>query len=424
MYCKRGEKNDTSSSCVSDAARPQPRGPSTDSSWSARPGRAAGLCDLHRHPAGAQREHPERRQQQSGRNHVLSGGGHLRKQYVKPKAGNKFIGAVGAILDGQNTTVRAFDGNASNVTIQNLIIQNYEAGYQNAPIYAVNAEGWRVRNNEIRNNAGVGLLFKSDVIVQYNNIHHNLELGLSSDGGIGIQVLDNEVAFNNYTDKFDCDDECGGSKLWDTNGAVISYNYSHDNHGPGFWDDFNNQNITYSFNRIENNHSIGIHHEIGYNASIHDNVILGNGKKSKSSGCDWLWCSGISIAASGGVGGGLVEIYNNTITTAGPDGNAIGLIQQDRSGPGEAGKPSLGGWHVQNVWVHDNTIDLSKGGNIGGVQAISNNAMFIASIHNNRFDRNHYILGTNNKSCFSWNDKNGGKAFWQGQGMDLNGTFN
>ena len=55
-------------------------------------------------------------------------------------------------------------------------------------------------------------------------------------------------------------------------------------------------------------------------------------------------------------------------------------------------------------------FDLSKGGNIGGVQDIGNNAMFTASVHNNRFDRNHYILGTNDKSCFlRWNENDGGK---------------
>ena len=54
-------------------------------------------------------------------------------------------------------------------------------------------------------------------------------------------------------------------------------------------------------------------------------------------------------------------------------------------------------------------FDLSKGGNIGGVQDIGNNAMFTASVHNNRFDRNHYILGTNDKSCFWWNENDGGK---------------
>ena len=318
------------------------------------------------------------------------------KQSVTPKAGDKFIGAVGAILDGQNATKIAFDGyskKVANVTIQNLVIKNYDGGYQSAAVRT--HDGWRVRNNEITMNNSVGVDIDSNVIMQYNNVHHNLGLGLGNGGGINIQVIDNEIEFSNYTDKYNCNDERGGGKFWATNGAIFSYNYTHDNHGPGIWDDFNNQNITYSFNRIENNYGPGIHHEISYDASIHDNVFLNNGKKqahSNDPGCTWLWCAAVSIAASGGVNGGYVEVYNNTITPGSKYGNAIGLIQQDRSGPDEAGKPTLGPWHIQNVWVHDNTIDLSKGGNIGGVEDTGNTAMFIASIHNNRFDRNHYIL--------------------------------
>jgi len=348
-------------------------------------------------------------------------------QHVRPKAGDKFIGAVGTILDGGGKTNRAFVSTSAttNVTVQNLIVQNYIGGYQVPAIDGQNAIGWRILNNEVRQNDGVGVAFAGSTLVQFNYIHHNLESGYVSNPGSGILLVDNEIAFNNYTDKYDCNDECGGGKLWATNGAVVNHNYSHDNHGPGLWDDFNNNAIAYSWNRIENNYGAGIHHEIGYNATIHDNVILNNGSKAmKGPTCNWLWCAGISIAASGGVGdGGSIEIFNNTITPGSQYGNAIGLVQQNRSGSGEAGKPSMGAWHVQNVWVHDNTIDLSKGGNIGGVQDENNNGMFIASVHNNRFDLNHYILGTNTKGPFWWNNKEGNKAFWQSQGMDLNGTF-
>jgi len=346
-------------------------------------------------------------------------------QRVTPKSGDSFMGAVGTILDGGNKTMRAFVSTAAstNVTIQNLIVQNYIGGYQVPAIDGQNASGWRILNNEVRQNDGVGIAFAGSALVQFNYLHHNLEMGYGSNPGTGIVMVDNEIAFNNYTNAFDCGVECGGGKLWATTGAVISYNYTHDNHGPGFWDDFNNNNITYSFNRIENNLMMGIHHEIGYNASIHDNVILNNGAGGKTKNmnptCNWLWCAAISIAASGGVGGGSVEIYNNTITTGSPYGNAIGLIQQNRQGePGQ--QPCCGPWYVQNVWAHDNTIDLSKGGSIGGVQDLGNNAIFTA--RNNKFDRNHYILGTN-KSPFWWNNKQSNKAFWQSQGMDLNGTF-
>ena len=348
-------------------------------------------------------------------------------QHITPKAGDQFIGAVGAILDGGGTTNRAFVSTSAtiNVTVQNLIVQNYIGGYQVPAIDGQNATGWRILNNEVRQNDGVGIAFAGSALVQFNFLHHNLEMGYGSNPGSGILIVDNEIAFNNYTNKYDCGDECGGGKLWATTGAVVDHNYSHDNHGPGMWDDFNNTDIVYSFNRIENNLLMGIHHEIGYSASIHDNVFLNNGASGKPPNmnppCGWLWCAAISISASGGVGGGSIEIFNNTITTGSPSGNAIGLIQQNRAPSGDI-QPSMGPWHVQNVWAHDNTIDLSKGGNIGGVQDENNNAMFIASVHNNRFDRNHYILGTN-KSPFLWNNKQGNKAFWQGQGMDLNGTF-
>jgi hypothetical protein len=346
------------------------------------------------------------------------------KQHVVPKAGDKFIGAVGTILDGQNSTNRAFASTATstNVTVQNLIVQNYIGGYQVPAIDGQYATGWSILNNEVRQNDGVGIAFAGSALVQFNYLHHNLEMGYGSNPGSGIVMTDNEIAFNNYTDKYDCGDECGGGKLWSTTGAVVSYNYTHDNHGPGLWDDYDNNNITYSFNRIENNSMMGIHHEISYNASIHDNTFLNNGSNSAKNDpkCNWLWCAAISIAASGGVGGGSVEIYNNSITTGSPYGNAIGLIQQNRQGePGQ--QPCCGPWYVQSVWAHDNTIDLSKGGSIGGVQDLGNNAIFTA--RNNKFDRNHYILGTNTKGPFWWNNKQGNKAFWQSKGMDLNGTF-
>src|SRR5262249_35839256 len=146
------------------------------------------------------------------------------QQHVVPKTGNQFIGAVGAILDGQNKTVHAFDGTAGNVVVQNLIIQNYAPAYQDAEVYLLDAAGgWKVLNNEIRNSAAVGIVVRNNVLVQFNYIHHNLEMGYGSDGGVGIVFDSNEIAFNNYLDTFDCD-ECGGGKIWATEGAQMTHN--------------------------------------------------------------------------------------------------------------------------------------------------------------------------------------------------------
>lgn len=353
------------------------------------------------------------------------GVGTFSNQSVTPKAGDIFIGKVGTILDGGGTTVRAFASTSSNpnVLIENLIVQNYTGGSQVVAIDGQNATGWTIVHNEVRMNDGDGIAVAGAGLIQYNYCHHNLELCYGSNPGTGIQILDNEIAFNNYTNKYNCGNQCGGGKLWSTTGAVVSYNYTHDNNGPGFWDDYDNQSITYSFNRIENNWT-GIQHEIGYNTSIHDNTFLNNGKSAATNpSCTWLWCSAIGIYASGGATtatpAGQVEIFNNTIVVASP-GNAVGLVQQNRQGV-TGQEPCCGPWLVDNLWVHDNTIDLSHGGSIGGVTDFTGgNAMF--STGNNKFDRNHYTLGTNNAD-FWWNGSTGNKAFWQSAGQDPNGTF-
>lgn len=342
-------------------------------------------------------------------------------QKIVPKSGNTFEGVVGTILDGKNTTVRAFDGNSSNVTIKNLVIKNYKAGYQDAPIYAVNATGWQILNNDISYNAGVGLLFKSNILVQYNKIHHNREMGIGSDGswaspGVGINFIDNDVSYNNYTDAFSCD-ECGGSKLWATEGAYIAYNVFHHNHGPGLWFDFNNIGALVEQNFIHDNFAPGIHYEISYDVVIRNNVVWNNGNVNWPKwNCDWFFCSQILIAASGGVGTGIIDIHNNSIITNGT-GDAIGLIQQDRTNS-DAG---AGVWEVRNVKVHNNGVNITKGGNIGGVQDLGSNKMFQAAA-GNLFSANTYTLGSNT-SPFSWNNAQGDKTFWQGYGMDLKGIF-
>ena len=79
---------------------------------------------------------------------------------------------------------------------------------------------------------------------------------------------------------------------------------------------------------------------------------------------------------------------------------------------------------MQNIWVHDNKVDMTKGGNTGAVEDDGDTALFSAA-RNIKFDRNTYMVNpNNNKNSFWWNDHTGGMAFWQSFGFDLNGTFN
>lgn len=348
-----------------------------------------------------------------GTTFCLAPGNYL-QQMISPKEGNVFIGSLGTILDGQNITVSAFNPSANNVTIQNLIVQNYAAGEYDAPISSKAVSGWKVLNVEARYNAGAGILIGSEMVVQGCYLHHNLQEGFTHNYGItttNVFFDSNEVAFNNYTDAFNGGWEAGGGKFWDTNGLTVTHNYVHDNHGPGLWSDWNNTNVTYAYNRVENNYMGGIFHEISYNAVIHNNVLIGNAKASYCSG--WLWCGEIQIAGSGGIDGGLVEIYNNTITTAdgSEKGNGITLIQQDR------GEGRFGTFLVQNVYVHDNIIDLSRGGKMGAVKDFGGKEIF--TTRNNKFINNTYVFGSN-VNAFAWDDWNEGAPllWWQSFGND------
>ena len=59
--------------------------------------------------------------------------------------------------------------------------------------------------------------------------------------------------------------------------ATLSHNYVHDNVGPGLWADGGNIDTSYTYNKITDNGSAGIQHEISYDATIMHNEVSGNG---------------------------------------------------------------------------------------------------------------------------------------------------
>jgi hypothetical protein len=340
------------------------------------------------------------------------------QQNVTPKNNNRYVGQLGAVMDGQNAANHAFSGPAGGVTVENLVVKNYTAPAQDAPVNSRSGSGgWLIKNNEIAYNAGGAIEFGNDRIIA-NNLHHNLQQGYAG-GGNNSVFTDNEIAYNNYMDLYSESWEAGGGKFWRTTNLVCSHNHSHHNHGIGLWDDSENNNITYSYNLCEHNWAIGIFHEIGYNAKIFGNVCRNNGTQTQYNKGPWPpWITQILIAASGGINGGLVEIYDNWITTSynatGPDGltpsygSAITIVEQDR-GNGTNGLPYL----CRNIYVHDNTVDLSNGGIFGAVSDYGDVAMFHDNI---KFANNHYTATGPN--TFWWNNGTGNLAWWRSQGQD------
>jgi hypothetical protein len=90
---------------------------------------------------------------------------------------------------------------------------------------------------------------------------------------------------------------------------------------------------------------------------------------------------------------------------------------------GSRGIGAYGPRIVQNLHVHDNTVDVSSGG-VSGVSIYGSGTTteVFSSARNNRFTHNTYWLGSNARP-FNWQDGKITDAEWRALGMDSTGTF-
>jgi len=289
-------------------------------------------------------------------------------QSVQPKDYQAFIGEDGAVMDGDDWVSEAFSSGAKGVSIINLEIRDYNTSSEWRGAVVGMGGDWLIESCEIHHNRVAGIyLEKGDPVVRGNNIHHNGRSGLSvryTDGGL---LENNEIAHNNYKDEWNWGIEGGGGKMWSTTDLVIRGNWSHHNHGPGIWTDYDNIGTVYEDNVLEDNYANGIFHEISYDAVIRNNVIRRNGFDHDG----WLWGGGIMIASSQNV-----EVYGNVIED---NYNAISMTRQSR-GSGEYGE-----WTLANNYVHDNTVINS--GLSGAAQDVHNDNIYHSGI---RYENNSY----------------------------------
>ena len=90
---------------------------------------------------------------------------------ITPKNGDHFVGAPGAILDGQNKNRYAFTQHAENVVIEHLTIQNFGTGKSNNNEGVVNHDAghaWTMRFNTIVNNDGAGVFLGTGNVLEAN----------------------------------------------------------------------------------------------------------------------------------------------------------------------------------------------------------------------------------------------------------------
>jgi len=202
---------------------------------------------------------------------------------IIPGSGSTYIGAPGAIIDGQKINEKAFTGTASNVTIKYLTIRNFQTPHDQGTVNGDAGSGWVVSNNTMTMNNGAAIFAADNNVVSYNCLKDNGQYGFQTAGGTVKALLDhNEISGNNAanTEQTAGIENCGcsgGGKFWDSREITVTNNYVHDNKGAGLWADTINVGFLIEGNWIENNDGEGIYMEISYNFNIKNNVLKHNG---------------------------------------------------------------------------------------------------------------------------------------------------
>jgi hypothetical protein len=309
------------------------------------------------------------------------------KWYLDYSTGTVYMGDNPAGYTVEISLLRyAFTGGAHSVTISNMTIEQYACVAQSGAINgAVGSLWWTIQGNEIRYNHGRGITSGNGMFISNNRVHHNGQLGMGG-GGTNFTVQNNEISYNNYSG-YSYYWEAGGLKFAGAHDVMIQYNYSHNNVGPGFWNDIASHFITYNANQASANVVAGIMTEISYNITISNNYIWNDGYNPDGSGI-W-WGAGILVSNSSNV-----SIYSNVVSNC-MDG--IGGILANR-GNGPDGQPYL----LQNMTVTSNTVTQGAGKAAGIVLEGTglDNSVYTSS--NNTFQNNTYNLSNRGGSYFYW----------------------
>lgn len=327
--------------------------------------------------------------------------------------------------------VRSVNGAAvaTGVRLTGLTFQHAATPSQLGAVFLEGGNDWTVDHNVFQWNHGIAFHAANSLRLQthHNTIHHNGQLGVGSNACHQSVYEDNEVYQNNTDLYYGGDWESGGIKITHGDDVVVRRNNVHDNTGIGIWYDIDNRRGVINDNTLNNNYADGIRFEIGYGCKIFNNTLNGNGTAwglGPGRGGTDKWAM-VSVAAINVNSSPDVEIYANTI---GQNQNGIGAQQRDR------GNGAYGLRDLKNLWVHDNSINLTIGGTSGfgegssGLDTLAMNAIPSAPYYdvaqkNNRFDFNRYTIDNVGASRFAWSENYRTFAAFQGFGQELNGTL-
>src|SRR4051812_13724965 len=181
-----------------------------------------------------------------------------RYSQVRPKAGDTYLGAPGAIVDGAGKNMYAFVGDAPDVTISHLVVRGFVPPLDEGVVNHDSAAGWLIEHDTITENRGAAMMAGPRQVMRANCLKDNGQYGLNAYGKDlkNIVLEGNEFVGNNADDVEKKNPDCGcsgGMKFWQVNGADVRGNWIHGNPGPGIWADTNNNVFLVEKNLIEGN---------------------------------------------------------------------------------------------------------------------------------------------------------------------------
>jgi hypothetical protein len=337
--------------------------------------------------------------------------GIYKRQTITPKGNDQIIGEKGAVLDGEKVTVYAIrGGGANNVTLKNLIIENYTPEAQKGMIEPESGGWWNIENNEIRNSTAIGLHMGSEGwVVKDNYLHHNEQYGISGSvrpapSGRDPLVENNEISYSRLHNLFGGGSSSATKWVRSTN-LTFLHNWVHDNNGNGFWIDGNNVNTLVEYNKIENHTKSGMFIEISCKTTIRHNYLRNNGTNTNW----WFEATGIQNNGSANV-----EVYNNTLINTGGV-IAVDWTRNDKNERCETTSPGV--FQARNMSVHDNYIETNRliMGGLGGGAALTD--------RNNRYDRNTYVPKNLPEPRYKLGADQITTAQWKAAGQDKNSIW-
>jgi parallel beta-helix repeat protein len=284
----------------------------------------------------------------------------------------------------------AFGPGAADVTVSGLVIEKYAIPPQMGAIGDQDPSGgWRVENNEVRQNHGTGVKVGAGSVVRGNYLHHNGQQGFGATGD-GVLLEGNEIAANNYA-HVDPGWEAGAMKVQQTQNLVIRGNCVHHNAGPGIWVDIENTNALIEDNTVFHNDQMGIFFEISQGGTIRDNRVGRNGRANT----DWLYGANIMVSTSENA-----DVHHNDVEVDPAFGNAITIVWQDRPREGTQLPPYRG----NGSRVHDNEVTFLGGSGVQGAadDFVSTDPRKGEVFRTNSFDANTYHATSVTAPHFAW----------------------